>query len=191
MWFIALGEWIRSTRMKLKIGRFRISYFPCYRFFEYFCLFFIPMFLEVLVRLMLEFEYVHSKRMKPKRRERLSHYVSFTGERCGLTIEQPTQFVQHVFIHRRGRQFHGWFAVLFPIFGVLRSVLCLRIMIASLSVLLDYEKIEDEDDSDASSDEDEKTPQGPQLILNKQSVYKVLPYPTNTFLASQWPQSRI
>ncbi|XP_062092307.1 uncharacterized protein LOC133798125 [Humulus lupulus] len=47
-----------------------------------------------------------------------------------------------------------------------------RIMIASLSVLLDYEKIEDEDDSDASSDEDEKTPQVAHAVLSRQSVYK-------------------
>ncbi|PON42318.1 Sda [Parasponia andersonii] len=47
-----------------------------------------------------------------------------------------------------------------------------RIMIASLSVLLDYEKIEDEDNSDASSDEDDMTPQAPQVVLSKQSAYK-------------------
>lgn len=52
-------------------------------------------------------------------------------------------------------------------------------MIASLSILLDYEKIEDEDDSDASSDEDE-TSYAPQIVLSKQSVYKVLHYPTIT-----------
>ncbi|KAF4378705.1 hypothetical protein F8388_006156 [Cannabis sativa] len=47
-----------------------------------------------------------------------------------------------------------------------------RIMIASLSVLLDYEKIEDGDDSDASSDEDEKTPQAVHAVISRQSVYK-------------------
>ncbi|KAL5552725.1 hypothetical protein UlMin_040126 [Ulmus minor] len=46
-----------------------------------------------------------------------------------------------------------------------------RILIASLSVLLDYEKIED-DDSDASSSEDEMTPQKTQIILSRENVYK-------------------
>lgn len=46
-------------------------------------------------------------------------------------------------------------------------------MIASLSFLLDYEKIEDDDDdSDALSSEDELT-QNPQVVLNKEAVYKV------------------
>ncbi|KAF3431148.1 hypothetical protein FNV43_RR25878 [Rhamnella rubrinervis] len=47
-----------------------------------------------------------------------------------------------------------------------------RIMIASLSFLLDYEKIEDDDDSDASSSEDESTPQAHQVALSKEAVYK-------------------
>lgn len=45
-------------------------------------------------------------------------------------------------------------------------------MIAALSFLLDYEKIEDDDDSDGSSSEDE-TPQKPQVVLSKGDVYKV------------------
>lgn len=46
-------------------------------------------------------------------------------------------------------------------------------MIAALSFLLDYEKIEDDDDSDASSSEDEMTPQT-QVVLSRESVYKVV-----------------
>jgi protein SDA1 len=49
----------------------------------------------------------------------------------------------------------------------------LRIMIAALSFLLDYEKIEDGDDSDASSSEDDSTPQKHQAVITKEAVYKV------------------
>lgn len=45
-----------------------------------------------------------------------------------------------------------------------------RIMIACLSFLLDYEKFED-DDSDASSSEDE-APHTPQIVLSRESIYK-------------------
>lgn len=48
----------------------------------------------------------------------------------------------------------------------------IRIMIAALSFLLNYEKIED-DDSDNSSSEDEATPQQHQVVLSKEAVYKV------------------
>lgn len=47
-----------------------------------------------------------------------------------------------------------------------------KIMIAALSFLLDYEKIEEDDDSDSSSDEGDLSTQTPQLLLNKASVYK-------------------
>ncbi|KAF5443050.1 hypothetical protein F2P56_035643 [Juglans regia] len=47
-----------------------------------------------------------------------------------------------------------------------------RIMIAALSFLLDYEKIQDEDDSDASSSEDDLSPQVPRAVLCKEAVYK-------------------
>lgn len=50
-------------------------------------------------------------------------------------------------------------------------------MIASLSFLLDYEKIEDGDDSDASSSEDESTPQAHHVALSKEAVYKVILHP--------------
>lgn len=76
------------------------------------------MFLEILVSLILEYEYVHSKRMKRKQKERLSHYVSFTGGRCGLMKEQPMQFVLHVFIPHRGRRFLRWFCNFILIFGL-------------------------------------------------------------------------
>lgn len=45
-----------------------------------------------------------------------------------------------------------------------------KIMVATLSFLLDFDKLEDDDDSDASS-EDEATPD-PQVILNKEAIYK-------------------
>jgi hypothetical protein len=46
-------------------------------------------------------------------------------------------------------------------------------MIAALSFLLDYEKIEDDDDSDAPNSEDESTPQQSQAAFNKQAIYNV------------------
>lgn len=45
-------------------------------------------------------------------------------------------------------------------------------MIAALSFLLDYEKLEDDHNSDDSSSEDE-TLQKPQVVLSKEDVYKV------------------
>lgn len=47
----------------------------------------------------------------------------------------------------------------------------IRVMIAALSFLLDYEKIEDDTDSDESSDEDElaKMP----TVISKEAIYKV------------------
>lgn len=49
---------------------------------------------------------------------------------------------------------------------------CVRIMIACLSFLLDYEKIEEEDDSDASSS-DEDTPHKAHVAINREDIYKV------------------
>ncbi|XP_060174114.1 uncharacterized protein LOC132604573 [Lycium barbarum] len=46
-----------------------------------------------------------------------------------------------------------------------------RIMIASLSFLLDYEKIEDDSDSDMAESEDEQTV-NPQVVVNKEAIYK-------------------
>ncbi|XP_028796409.1 protein SDA1 homolog [Neltuma alba] len=46
-----------------------------------------------------------------------------------------------------------------------------RIMIAALSFLLDYEKIENDEDSDDSSSEDESSAQ-PQVLLSKEAIYK-------------------
>lgn len=44
-------------------------------------------------------------------------------------------------------------------------------MIAALSFLLDYEKIEDDDsDSDASSGEDDPNPQTAQVVINEEYV---------------------
>ncbi|KAJ7945477.1 Protein SDA1 [Quillaja saponaria] len=47
-----------------------------------------------------------------------------------------------------------------------------RIMIAALSFLLDYEKIENDDDSDASSSEDDLISPSAHVVLSKESVYK-------------------
>lgn len=48
-----------------------------------------------------------------------------------------------------------------------------RIMIASLSFLLDYENIEDDDDeSDGSSSEDDQPNQQPQVLINREAIYK-------------------
>ncbi|KAK9063467.1 hypothetical protein SSX86_017337 [Deinandra increscens subsp. villosa] len=46
-----------------------------------------------------------------------------------------------------------------------------RIMIAALSFLLDYEKIEQENDSDESSDDEEPTHQ-PHVVVSKEAIYK-------------------
>jgi len=46
-----------------------------------------------------------------------------------------------------------------------------RVMIAALSFLLDYEKIEQENDSDESSDEEEPTHQ-PHIAVSKEAIYK-------------------
>ncbi|KAI4347700.1 hypothetical protein L6164_008486 [Bauhinia variegata] len=46
-----------------------------------------------------------------------------------------------------------------------------RIMIAALSFLLNYEKIENDEDSDDSSSEDELT-QSPQVAISKEAIYK-------------------
>ncbi|KAL3649829.1 hypothetical protein CASFOL_006232 [Castilleja foliolosa] len=47
-----------------------------------------------------------------------------------------------------------------------------RIMIAALQFLLDYEKIEGDDDSDDSGSEDEAATQQPHVVLNKEAIYK-------------------
>lgn len=45
-------------------------------------------------------------------------------------------------------------------------------MIAALSFLLDYEKIENDQDSDDSSSDDEVA-ESPQVILSRETIYKV------------------
>lgn len=55
-------------------------------------------------------------------------------------------------------------------------------MIAALSFLLDYEKIQDDDDSDASSSEDEGCTPHQQVVHDREDVYKVssiYPVPAN------------
>jgi protein SDA1 len=47
-------------------------------------------------------------------------------------------------------------------------------MVAALSFLLGYENIEEEDESDASSSEDESI-EKPIVLLSKEDVYKVSP----------------
>lgn len=44
----------------------------------------------------------NSKRTKQEQRDRSSHYVSFTGGRCGSMIELQMRFVWLVFIHHQG-----------------------------------------------------------------------------------------
>lgn len=46
-------------------------------------------------------------------------------------------------------------------------------MVASLSFILDYEKIEDDSDSDMADSEDEQTSTQPQVVVNKEAIYKV------------------
>lgn len=46
-------------------------------------------------------------------------------------------------------------------------------MIIALRFLLNYEKIEDEDDSDASSDEEDLAAEAPNVVINKEAIYKV------------------
>ncbi|KAL2510304.1 ARM repeat superfamily protein [Forsythia ovata] len=47
-----------------------------------------------------------------------------------------------------------------------------RIMIAALSFLLDFEKIENDDDTDDSGSEDDLETQQTQIVVNKESIYK-------------------
>lgn len=46
-------------------------------------------------------------------------------------------------------------------------------MIAALSFLIDYEKIEGDDDSDDSDSEDDQSAQQPMVVVNKEAIYKV------------------
>lgn len=48
--------------------------------------------------------------MKQEPRGRLLLYVNFTGERCGLMIEQLMLSVKRVFIHHQGEHFILYFA---------------------------------------------------------------------------------
>lgn len=94
-------------------------------------------------------------------------------------IELQMQFAWHVSIHHLGMPFgFGTVHVYFQLYGLSKFVIAFeffRIMIAALSFLLDYEKIEDDDsdDSDASSSEDDSNPQISQVALGKEAIYKV------------------
>lgn len=47
-------------------------------------------------------------------------------------------------------------------------------MVAALSFLLGFEHIEDDaDDSEVSSSDDDESSQNPQVVLNREDVYKV------------------
>lgn len=59
-------------------------------------------------------------------------------------------------------------------------------MIAALSFLLDFEKIEDDDSDDSDSENDPSTPQ-PQVVLNKEAMYKV-GFILSTLLRVFWVQ---
>ncbi|KAJ0523807.1 putative DNA helicase [Helianthus annuus] len=52
-----------------------------------------------------------------------------------------------------------------------RYLLLHEVMIVALSFLLDYEKLEQENDSDESSDEEEPTRQ-PYVVVSKEAIYK-------------------
>lgn len=56
---------------------------------------------------------------------------------------------------------------------VVSFYLSLRIMIATLSFLLDYEKIQDDDDDSDNSDSDDEKTESPQVVLSRETVYKV------------------
>ena len=56
---------------------------------------------------------------------------------------------------------------------VVSFYLSLRIMIATLSFLLNYEKIEDDDDDSDNSDSDDEKTESPQVVLSRETVYKV------------------
>lgn len=46
-------------------------------------------------------------------------------------------------------------------------------MISALRFLLDYENLDDEDDSDASGSDDEDSKHATQVVVNREAVYKV------------------
>lgn len=68
-----------------------------------------------------------------------------------------------------------WVTVAKVIIGlrVVSFYLSLRIMIATLSFLLDYEKIQDDDDDSDNSDSDDEKTESPQVVLSRETVYKV------------------
>ncbi|CAA2954768.1 Hypothetical predicted protein [Olea europaea subsp. europaea] len=55
-------------------------------------------------------------------------------------------------------------------------------MIATLSFLLDFEKIENDDDTDDSGSEDDLETLQTQIVVNKESIYKVGTQPTSSTL---------
>lgn len=81
------------------------------------------------------------------------------------------QFVQLVFIHLPGIHIHYIF--IFDWIWEILNVDTFRIMISALSFLLGYERIEDGNDSDDSSDEDDAVMQNSQFVLSREAVYKV------------------
>ncbi|KAL8502282.1 hypothetical protein ACS0TY_021422 [Phlomoides rotata] len=56
--------------------------------------------------------------------------------------------------------------------SVVEETLQARIMIAGLSFLLGFEKIEDDDTDDSGSEDDDATQQ-PHVVVNKEALYKV------------------
>ncbi|GAB2215482.1 hypothetical protein Droror1_Dr00019868, partial [Drosera rotundifolia] len=72
-------------------------------------------------------------------------------------------------LHRRKVWFDDWTATAICFASLHPSS---KILEAALQFLLDYEKIEDDDKSDASSSEDDATSQKPHVVLSKEHVYK-------------------
>ncbi|RDX88835.1 Protein SDA1-like protein [Mucuna pruriens] len=60
-----------------------------------------------------------------------------------------------------------------------------RIMIAALSFLLDYEKIQNDDNSDDSGSDEELT-ESPQVVLSRETVYKILLWAPIEKMVENW-----
>jgi hypothetical protein len=99
--------------------------------------------------------------------------VIFTVGGSGLMNAQQMQYVMLVSTLPLGTCCRTFFLKSIHSSQPKMIVITRRIMIAAISFLLGYENAPQEDDSDASSSEDEAD-QNPQILLSKQDVYKVL-----------------
>ncbi|XP_077228245.1 ARM repeat superfamily protein [Tasmannia lanceolata] len=64
-----------------------------------------------------------------------------------------------------------------------------RIMVAALSFLLGYERIEEANDSEGSSSEDDTTTQKPQVVLSREAIYKA--HHKGTFASKKKKQAKL